>query len=410
MQMLETIQEYVPFKHHFVYFSSWIGSRYGATKPAESIPTQHVTDEDDAGRKSLIETDAENDTEGNSNIELKENSLVEDVISRDDLRSHPLEASEVETKFIDSVPGSEESLLEENGVTNSKQTCLMKKDSRRKAGVNYGSMLRTDVVNSGNENHLNSRSSQERKSRVDSFLYNNIPVEECSCCSDSENDQRRRSAHRKKSKDRNRESHSFKLPLFLKRRKRTKRRGNTFNSHKSYTGKVRCDCAIGGEDLCLIHMKSHSESDINTSMYKVGDDYLADLSDISVKSFSIVDDESSNDSYVDINLYNVRKSLVDSGSYSQSDRSLELSSDWSEIHHTASDPSLADEGLSVAEECRESDIPDTASDFSQDSRTTATLPQRKRLRRRFKKIPLLGHNVNESFIENECFCCHCIVM
>ena len=408
--MLETIQEYVPFKHHFVYFSSWIGSRYGATKPAESVPTQHMTDEDDARRKSLIETDAENETEKQSNIELKENSVVEDVISRDDLRTHPLETNEVETKFIDSVPGSEESLLEEDDGTNTRQKGLKKKDIKRKAGFNYGSMLSTDVTNSEHDKHIAARKSQERKSRIDSFLYNNIPVEECSCCSDSENDQRKRSAHRKRSKDRNHESHSFKLPMFLKRRKRTKRRGNTFNSHKSYIGKVRCDCAVGGEDLCLIHMKSHSESDINTSMYKVGDEYLADLSDVSVKSFSIVDDESSSDSYVDINLYNVRKSLIDSGSYSQSDRSLELSSDWSEIHHTASDPSLADERLSVAEECRESDFPDTASDFSQDSRTTAAVSQRKRVRRRFKKVRLFGHNVNESFIENECFCCHCIVM
>ena len=33
--MLETIQEYVPFKHSFIYFSSWIGSRYGSSKTTD---------------------------------------------------------------------------------------------------------------------------------------------------------------------------------------------------------------------------------------------------------------------------------------------------------------------------------------------------------------------------------------
>ena len=255
-----------------------------------------------------------------------------------------------------------------------------------------------------------SRNPLDNNPKSDPLLFNDIPVEEGSCYSDSENDQLRPDFKRQ-SLDNTRlrpKSNLARLPMLLKRRRKKKRRGNTWSDRNAT--KVRCDCAVSGEDLCLIHMKSHSESDIGPPVYRIGEDYLADLSDISVTSYSLAEDDTSSESYVDIDLHSIRKYLLDSGSLSQSERSFDLSSDWSELHRTISEPSVGDECCSVADECRESDIPDTASDFSQDSRTHTRRNRLLRYPRRLKKLPMTGHNVNESFLENECFCCHCAVM
>lgn len=46
MQVLETIQEYVPFKHSFISFGSWIGSKYAGTAVTEEHHQENtVTDE-----------------------------------------------------------------------------------------------------------------------------------------------------------------------------------------------------------------------------------------------------------------------------------------------------------------------------------------------------------------------------
>ena len=304
---------------------------------------------------------------------------------------------EVETSFIDPAPVSSETVAD--GCNHSEEA-----------------IPRSDV---GSENIGNgesrpedsaSRNSLERAPKTDPLLFRTIAVEEGSCYSDSENDLPRPDSKRQ-SYDSSRfksSSSLMKLPMFLKRRRKKKRRGNTWNDHKPT--KVRCDCAVSGEELCLVHMKSHSESDINGATCRIGEDYLADLSDISVTSFSLAEDDTSSGSYVDIDLCNLRRFLHDSGSWSQSERSFELSSDWSELHRTISEPSINEECYSMAEECRESDIPDTASDFSQDSRTHTKRHRLLHHHRRLKRLPMTGHHVNESFLENECFCCHCIVM
>lgn len=303
---------------------------------------------------------------------------------------------EEETSFIEPAPISQESLAHD---------CHSCEGAVSKSETLSGNILNGRVP----ANCSNSRASLERTPKTDPFLLKSIHVEEGSCYSDSEND---RPDLKRRSHDAGRwgtGSSMMSLPMFLKRRKKKKRRGNTWNNRKA-AAKMRCDCAVSGEDFCLMHMKSQSESDINGSVYRIGDDYLADLSDISVTSFSLAEDDTSSGSYVDIDLRNIRKYLRDSGSWSQSDRSYELSSDWSEVHRTNSEPSNLDECCSLAEECRESDIPDTASDFSQDSRTTVTKGRIFRRHKRLTKLTMTGHNVNETYLENECFCCHCIVM
>ena len=303
----------------------------------------------------------------------------------------------METSFIDPLPISREDL---------KNDC----DSS-KGAVSRNRRVGMDIPNGKiNSSTSTSWNSLDNTPKSDPLLFNDVQVEEGSNYSDSENDQLRPNFKRR-SFDNGRlktTSNITKFPIFLKRRKKKKRRGNTWNDHK--TTRVRCDCAVSGEDLCLIHMKSNSESDICTPVYRIGEDYLADLSDISVTSFSLAEDDTSSGSYVDIDLYNIHKYLRDSGSLSQSERSCDLSSDWSELHRTISEPSLADEYYSMAEECRESDIPDTASDFSQDSRTHTKRNRLLHHSRRLKRLPMTGHTVNETFLENECFCCHCIVM
>ena len=305
--------------------------------------------------------------------------------------------TEMETSFIDPLP------IPQNGLENgrdSSESAL----SKNEAGG--------EIISNGNIN-VNvsaSRSSLENTPKSDAPLFSDIPVEDGSCYSDSENDQFRWD-FKKQSRDNGRlrpASNLATLPMFLKRRKKKKRRGNTWSDHRAT--KVRCDCAFSGEDLCLIHTKSHSESDVATPFHRIGEDYLADLSDISVASFSLADDDSSSESYVDIDLHNLRKFLRDSDSVSQSERSLDLSSEWSELHRTMSEPSITDGYYSLAEECRESDIPDTASDFSQDSRTHTKKTRRLHYPRRLKRLPVMGHHVNESYLENECFCCHCSIM
>ena len=303
----------------------------------------------------------------------------------------------METSFIEPLPILQEGLANDSESSEgavSKYRTINEKMSN----------LKVDPVIS------TSRYSLDKNPKSDPLLFNDIPVEDGSCHSDSENDQLRPDFKRQ-SLDNARlrpKSNVARLPMLLKRRRKKKRRGNTWNDHA--TAKVRCDCAVSGEDLCLIHMKSHSESDIRTPVYLIGEDYLGDLSDISVTSYSVAEDDTSSESYVDIDLHSIRKFLLDSGSLSQSERSIYLSSDWSELHRTISERSVGDDCCSMADECRESDIPDTASDFSQDSRTHTRRNRLLHYPRRLKRLPMTGHNVNESFLENECFCCHCVVM
>lgn len=301
---------------------------------------------------------------------------------------------EMETSFIEQPP-SQENLEDE---------C-----DRSEVAVSGCETGNNDLLNGNEYPHCsNSRLSVESAPKTDPLLFNNIPVEEGSCYSDSENDQLKPELTKQSYDPTRRSTNLINLPMLLERRKRRKRRGNTWHDRRK--GKIRCDCSKSGEEFCLIHAKSHSESDINGSVYRIGEDYLADLSDISVTSFSLAEDDTSSGSYVDIDLHHIRRFLHDSGSWSKSDRSFDLSSEWSELHRTISDPSLLDECCSLAEECHESDIPDTASDFSQDSRTNATKNGLLRHHRRLKKLPMAAHHVNESYLENECFCCHCTIM
>ncbi|XP_065068377.1 uncharacterized protein LOC135693746 [Rhopilema esculentum] len=390
MQMLETIQEYVPFKHSFGYFSSWIASRY-------RIP-DHTSQED--------EQNNENDDKGSLSEACSQiTAPSKDESIKDELDAHQKETGTTETlmcetTFISPAPEPQE----KHGQPNSHQGISSSSNGGYQKGANDD-----DSYTSGTENGKQGCVG----SKIESFLYNNIPLDDCSCASDSENDNLKSDSKTNGKEKKRLGSHSLskKMPLFLKGRRKKKRRGSTLSDYKSSLARIHCACAIGGDELCLVHLKSHSESDINVSRYKRSEDYSTngDLSDISVTSFSLAEDDSSSGSYVDIDLRYIRKSLLGSGSWSKSDRSIELSSDWSEIHRTISDPSLCEDTISLAEECRESDIPDTASDFSQDSRTQVSRVRSKHVRSRIKRMPF-GHNVNESFVENECFCCHCIVM
>lgn len=47
MQVLETIQEYVPFKHSFYSFSSWIGSKYSGTAKVHDDHQEHTATQGD---------------------------------------------------------------------------------------------------------------------------------------------------------------------------------------------------------------------------------------------------------------------------------------------------------------------------------------------------------------------------
>ena len=68
--MLETIQEYVPFKHSFVYFSSWIGSRYGRTKTA---------DEENNEKNIEEENQEQDDTLSNKEVDIPEKTDKDEV-------------------------------------------------------------------------------------------------------------------------------------------------------------------------------------------------------------------------------------------------------------------------------------------------------------------------------------------
>ena len=68
--MLETIQEYVPFKHSFVYFSSWIGSKYGSTKAADEQNHEENIEEEEQDR---------DDASSNKEVDVPDNTDNDEV-------------------------------------------------------------------------------------------------------------------------------------------------------------------------------------------------------------------------------------------------------------------------------------------------------------------------------------------
>ncbi len=412
--MLETIQEYAPIKRGIFLVSSLI-ARYHAPAPGaeEESPPQN-----DDVIDSQAEIADENPKNEGESIELN-GTVVSDT--RQDSSE-----SEAETKFI----GDEVQPLQRR--CESETTMLLSTTA-----PNYSAVKSTNDSNSHPLAHSDACYLNENSIQENTSVYvageAELPGGSCECYNsrynaskmknkkylsslsrddsdffdDSECDpkelQNRRFRIFNDNKDFKFTSRSFRFSVFSRKKKRTKhakKRGNTLTDYGLPVH--QCECAKDSPDLCVMHMKSQSESDASSSIFRLNDEYFADASDVSLKSYSLADDDSGTSSYVDIDVYRVRNSVADSISSTGSDRSLQLSSDWSEI---LNDSSASSGEPSVAEECRESDIPDTASDFSHDSRISIR-PARKQ--RRPKKVHLLGHNVNESFMENEC--CHCIVM
>ena len=403
MHVLQSIQEYAPVKHSIVFFSSWIAS-YRA-KPADVEETSGDVTDLQPPCGSLNDNQTFDEQLNADRIELNGNTNQTEVSDN----------SDVETEFITRSNDAGENASLDSQHENKEP------DSSRTDGEDADfqpSLLGTagTVVLDGKD----AAGPRLTQTEIDSSHHGCNGRVICGDCTrgqedsdivDSEYDThglRNRRLTILKDKGSKFVFRNFRLSAFH-RKKKKKRRGNRLSNFGSHVRMPVCACATGNTDLCLVHAKSQSEeSDVSsvagltTGLYRMSDDYLADASDMSLRSFSLADDDDSGD-YIDIDVYHLRNSLIDSSSCcSQSEKSLELSSDWSEICFSSCD-------LSLAEECRESDIADTASDFSQDSRSTHTgVQRRRRTHGRFNKMALLGHNVNESFMENEC--CHCIVM
>eukprot|EP00794_Sanderia_malayensis_P015898 gene15898-17498_t len=399
MQVLETIQEYAPIKQGIVLVSS-LFARYHSPKetsnPVHETKSENSTEDQNRDSNTIKESfelqgqnetnadQPENEAEAETEAETQflSRELKEDCTSRHNevlnanpeaQTSHPLSQTHLDYCPCNFTSNSSSKPLRYSGtaVLNENECTCDNNESKtlRNRYLGNGNLKEDSDSVAGSDK--DSKVSRRRRFRIfhehDGFRFT---------------------------------SRSFRPSIFNKRRKRTKKRGHTFIDCAQSSN--RCECATGSGDMCLVHAKSHSESDINNRpLCKLNDEYFADASDVSLKSASLADDDCCSD-YVDIDLYHVRNSLIDSTSVSASEKSFDLSSCWSEIFSAETYSSTE---LSFADECRESDIADSASDFSHDSRSHFQHP---RLSRRKKNIHLLGHNVNESFMENEC--CHCILM
>ena len=77
--MLETIQEYVPFKHSFVYFSSWIGSKYNGTQAEDEDANKQHNEENSQEQETVpenLEKEVDTPEEGSNEDNLDSASVL----------------------------------------------------------------------------------------------------------------------------------------------------------------------------------------------------------------------------------------------------------------------------------------------------------------------------------------------
>ena len=436
MQVLEAIQEYTPIKRGISLLTSWF-TRYNhdpnySEIKGESDPTSefnanttgqtehhelqvasgtsksntcpdasaggHELDDKSRNNAEGLEGHEVDDKGEASGTEEKNNFEKDERQVESTLVIDPL-LDEAETSFCDTSPNL-------NGIKKSAETETFNDKTEHAGDVDNvlaapESESTLNIVTGGERNVKRNRSNERRNllsvvkhddTRQSSYgaLSTSAPSRYDTNSASSLN---REAILRSKRSNEIYTEHSAKrkwFPTLRRRRKKSKRTllGPKLLYKESYRN-------LDDGKLCTLDHKSRSESDI--SFVVAQGEYSAD-SDHSINSCNCEENENY-EGFVDIDFYEKRHSVSESSYMTNSSESFELSSDWTEYSFSESNPSLA-------EECRESDMPDTASEVSHDENPS----QRPKRLVRHKRNLLTGQMVNESFVDKECFCCQCSIM